>query len=59
MEEQDRVVTESGVAIEERSVATARGMLPAVRETAAELPFAAEPSDFLVALERLAAEDAR
>ncbi|MDX6748869.1 hypothetical protein SH611_03520 [Geminicoccaceae bacterium 1502E] len=57
MEEQDRVVSESGVEIEERAVATARGVLPAVREMAAELPFAAEPADFLVALERLAAED--
>lgn len=57
MAEQDRVVSGSGVEIEERAVATARAALPAVREIAAVLPFGAEPADFLAALERLAGEE--
>ncbi|MFO1075743.1 MAG: hypothetical protein U1E17_24170 [Geminicoccaceae bacterium] len=46
----------AGVAITAAAAATADELAAAARAVAADLPFAAEPAAYLVALERLAAD---
>lgn len=47
----------AGVEVPPEAERAARELAAQVREVAATLPFGAEPGDFLVALERLAADD--
>jgi hypothetical protein len=50
----EEVPTSSGVRVSAEALASARELAEAVRAATVELPLEAEPSAFLVALERLA-----
>jgi hypothetical protein len=58
MDEATEVETGSGVVVSAAAPKVAAGLAKLVREATADLAFGAEPSSFLVALERLAGDEA-